>query len=338
MLAAAAILARTRDALLDGASFHGIAPILKGGSDRAYWRLSGGGRSIICMEYTTARPDNAAFVPVTRFLASLEVPVPEIVALREDERLVWLEDLGADDLWAHREAPWEERRPLYESALAAVARLHAIGEAQLADLAAPELQPPFDAALYQWEQDYFFDHFVAGYLGRAEDAEFLRESDALSGLVAALGEMSRALVHRDFQSQNIMVRNGVAWLIDYQGLRLGRPEYDVASLLYDPYVSLAEDEREHLKGFYCDLFEVPVAYAEWEKVYHRCAAQRLMQALGAYGFLGLRKGKPAFLAHIPNALANLRDVLDRSGLLSELRPLLDPGQTDGGILSSRSGL
>jgi aminoglycoside/choline kinase family phosphotransferase len=325
MLDAESILAKTCAAIPEGGAFPTIEPITKGGSDRAYWRLRGDGLSLICMEYTTARPDNAAFVPVTRFLASLEVPVPEILALREDERLVWLEDLGVDDLWAHREAPWPERRALYESTLAAVVRLHRIGEARLAELAAPELQPPFDSALYRWEQDYFFDNFIAGSLGRAGDAERLREADAFSALIADLVALPRALVHRDFQSQNVIIREGAAWLIDYQGLRLGRPEYDVASLLYDPYVVLAEEEREHLKRFYFELLAPTGDYPDWERIYHRCAAQRLMQALGAYSFLGLKKGKPGFLAHIPNALANLRDVLERSGLLPDLKEKLGEG-------------
>ncbi len=322
MLDAETILAKT-NAVLGGAdAFTRIEAITKGGSDRAYWRVGGGGRSLIAMEYTNARPDNAAFVPVTRFLATLGVPVPEILALREDERLVWLEDLGADDLWAHREASWDERRPLYESTLRAVAKLHALGEAEVAATDAPNLQPPFDAALYQWEQDYFFDEFVSGFLGRAGEAAVLRKSNAFTGLIASLAALPRALVHRDFQSQNVLIRDGAAWLIDYQGLRLGRPEYDVASLLYDPYVVLAETEREHLKRFYFALRARPETYAGWEEGYHRCATQRLMQALGAYGFLGLKKDKPAFLDHIPNALENLRDVLSRSGLLPDLLPLL----------------
>jgi len=324
MLDAEAILARTRAALPDEPPPARITPITKGGSDRAYWRLEGNGRPLICMEYTTARPDNAAFVPATRFLATLGVPVPAIMVLREDERLVWLEDLGADDLWAHRGAAWDERRPLYEATLRAVAKLHAVEEARPGAPELPDLQPPFDAALYRWEQDYFFDEFVGGYLGRAEDAVALRGSEAFAGLIDALVALPRALVHRDFQSQNVMIRGGEVWLIDYQGLRWGRPEYDVASLLYDPYVVLEEGEREHLERFAFALRARPGDHGEWKAVYHRCAAQRLMQALGAYGFLGMRKDKPAFLAHIPNALANLRDVLGRSGLLPDLLPVLGP--------------
>jgi hypothetical protein len=94
-----------------------------------------------------------------------------------------------------------------------------------------------------------------------------------------------------------------------------------------PYVVLADAEREHLKRYYFDLRGLPGAYAAWEAVYHHCAAQRLMQALGAYGFLGLRQGKASFLAHIPNALANLREVLDRSGLVPEMPKLLDWART-----------
>ena len=49
-----------------------------------------------------------------------------------------------------------------------------------------------------------------------------------------------------------------------------------------------------------------------------CAMQRLMQALGAYGFLGLVKGHKHFLQYIPNALPSLRAVVAK---IDNLRPL-----------------
>ena len=288
-------------------------PILKGGSDRAYWRVTrGDGSTLIVMEYTKARADNASFVPVTRYLASIGTAVPAIFRVDEGEMLVWLQDLGGSDLWEFREAPWQERRDLYRKTLQEVAKLHAVTEAP--DIA---LQPPFDEKLYGWEQGYFLDEFVAGHCGEKGVADALRGSADFAQLISDLVKRPRGLLHRDFQSQNVMVKDGGVFLIDYQGLRFGVPEYDVASLLFDPYVSFTGAERLELQRDYCEIRGVD-DFASWQNLLHQCAAQRLMQALGAYGYIGNKLGKKQFLAHIPPALENLRGVLQASGLLPEL--------------------
>jgi len=131
-------------------------------------------------------------------------------------------------------------------------------------------------------------------------------------------------VHRDFQSQNIVIKDGTACFIDFQGMRPGLPQYDLASLFYDPYVHLPESERAELLHYYfealADLGE-PVC-TDFTAVYDLCAMQRLMQALGAYGFLGHVKERPHFLEHIPAALIALREVLERIPGLDGLREQL----------------
>jgi hypothetical protein len=109
-------------------------------------------------------------------------------------------------------------------------------------------------------------------------------------------------------------------------MRPGLPQYDIASLLYDPYVQLSAEERTELLLYYiartgrADGLELSPDYLE---VYHLCAMQRLMQALGAYGFLGIVKERKHFLEHIPPALANLREVLGRIAGLEPLGALLE---------------
>jgi aminoglycoside/choline kinase family phosphotransferase len=112
-------------------------------------------------------------------------------------------------------------------------------------------------------------------------------------------------VHRDFQSQNILVRNGQAYLIDFQGMRPGLAHYDLASLLFDPYVDLSSAERDELLAYYCGENPSP----DFLDTLRLCAMQRLMQALGAYGFLGLVKDHKHFLQYIPKAVRSLREVV-----------------------------
>jgi hypothetical protein len=137
-------------------------------------------------------------------------------------------------------------------------------------------------------------------------------------IAGSLAELPRVLVHRDFQSQNILMRNGQAYLIDFQGMRPGLAQYDLASLLYDPYVDLSEAERHELLEHYCR--QTPGA--DFLRTLKLCAMQRLMQALGAYGFLGLVKGHTHFLDHIPKAVNSLRDVVSEIDGLDLFKNLL----------------
>lgn len=276
--------------------------INRGGSDRQFWRGAGAAGGCVAVSYGTEKAENACYAACAEFLQSGGVRVPRVLAHDAERRYLLLEDVGAEDLWTHRGAPWSVRRGLYVQALEQVARLHA------ADLPAAEsakvVQLPFDAALYRWEQDYFFDHF----LGK-EHAANLRAAVPLDAQAAGLAERPRVLLHRDFQSQNIMVREGRVYLIDFQGMRAGLAGYDVASLLYDPYVPMTDDERRELSVHYAQTAG-RAGSAAWEEELRACARQRLMQALGAYGFLGRVKGRRHFLEHIPVAAERLAALCD----------------------------
>jgi aminoglycoside/choline kinase family phosphotransferase len=302
-----------------------ITPILKGGSDRRYYRLLKHGRPvhIILVRYTDARPDNPCFFPATEILTEHGVRVPKVYHHDPERKLAWIEDLGALDLWAFQQSPWPERRQLYERTLAEAAKIHRLRPDDLPAERLAALMPAFTEELYFWEQNYFFDHFAANFsAGTHDEICSVRESESLALLRRELGALPRFLVHRDFQSQNVIIRDGQPYFIDYQGLRPGRPEYDVASLLFDPYVSLTVEERTHLWQFYCDHRRDDEEWETNDEVFAHCAIQRLMQALGAYGNLALNLGRLEFVNHIPVAVENLRFVINQSGMLRDLLPVL----------------
>lgn len=299
-----------------------LSVIEKGGSGRLFVRVSdrGASRSLIAMHYGLDRADNARFADVTDFLHRQGAAVPTLFARRVDLQLLWIEDLGEEDLGNLAGADWAtRRRPAYEAALRAVFPLHCLSESDLpADL--PELERPFDASLYEWEQGYFLSHYVERFHPPGT-AERLREHPSLAALAGELASIPRALVHRDFQSTNVMLHRGGAYLIDYQGLRWGLPEYDLASMVFDPYSEFSERETAELIDYYFSL-KAGAGHPESRETYERrlvqCAMQRLMQALGAYGFLGEVKGKREFLAHIPTARRRLLDLSRREGGLAVL--------------------
>ncbi|MEX2578788.1 MAG: phosphotransferase [Verrucomicrobiales bacterium] len=300
--------------------------IEKGGSGRVYVRvgINGSKESIIAMHYTRDRSDNLRFAAITDFLVRHGVPCPAILRRQEDDNLLWIQDLGSVDLGSLTGADWEtERRPAYESALRAVVRLHGFVESDPPD-DLPAMELSFDEALYEWEQEYFLKQYVSRFLA-PEKADLLRGDPSLKALRRELSGLPRSLVHRDFQSTNVMIFGGRTYLIDYQGLRWGRPEYDLASLIYDPYTEFTADERRHLVDFYCGLLEDggrAVDCDEFRVRLNQCAAQRLMQALGAYGFLSEEKGLKEFLRHIPAARSRLAELSNGDGGLPVLADLL----------------
>ena len=296
-----------------------IAPIEKGGSDRKFYRVRcSSEQSLILVKYNLEREENRYYVEIAQFLERHGIHAPRIYYHDTDEGLIWLEDLGERDLFSYRDEPWLVRRAFYDSALDEVRKLHDLPESICIEMR-QHLPAEFNAALYSWEQSYFFENCLGRYF-QIEPArlERLAALPALSEIAQRLAQLPRVLVHRDFQSQNILVRNGQAYLIDFQGMRPGLSQYDLASLFYDPYVDLSEAERDELLEHYCG--EKPGA--DFLETLRLCAMQRLMQALGAYGFLGLVKDYKHFLQYIPKAVRSLHEVAGKIDGLDLFKNLL----------------
>ena len=296
-----------------------ISPIEKGGSDRKFYRVRcSSEQSLILVKYNLEREENRHYVEIAQFLETHGIHAPRIYYHDADEGLIWLEDLGERDLFGYRDEPWLVRRAFYQSALDEIRKLHQLPEEVCIEMH-QHFPAEFNAVLYVWEQSYFFENCLGRYF-QIESAkiEKLAALPALHDIAEKLARLPRVLVHRDFQSQNILLRNGQAYLIDFQGMRPGLAHYDLASLLYDPYVELSQVERaellEHYRG------DQPGA--DFFGTLQLCAMQRLMQALGAYGYLGLVKGHKHFLEHIPKAVSSLCQVVREFNGLESLENFL----------------
>jgi aminoglycoside/choline kinase family phosphotransferase len=302
-----------------------ISPIEKGGSDRKFYRvIHSPDQSLILVKYNREREENRHYVEIAHFLERNGIRAPKIYFHDAQEGLIWIEDLGERDLFSYRDESWLVRRAFYESALDEMARLHGLTNENLESIRG-DLPVEFNAALYLWEQQYFLENaldrvFKVG----PKTLDELTALPAFGRIARRLDALPRVLVHRDFQSQNIIMRHGHAYLIDFQGMRPGLAQYDLASLLYDPYVDLSTDERNELIAYYKERQNARGASIDpdFEEILQLCAMQRLMQALGAYGFLGLVKEHKAFLAHIPVALSSLRSVVAHIHGLELLRSVL----------------
>jgi aminoglycoside/choline kinase family phosphotransferase/choline kinase len=295
--------------------------IHRGGSERDLYRASAPAGSFILMDYSPERRENTLYVSIAGFLRGIGVPVPRILAHDEDRHFILMEDLGEKDLYSQKGADTQERMALYRKTLEAVRKLHAFPLDSFPIRDVP-LMDPFGSELYRWERTYFMDHCVRNVCGiELEQVELDSLEEELAALAGRLAGAERSLVHRDLQSRNVMIRGGEPVLIDFQGMRFGTPFYDLGSLLCDPYAALTDGERLDLLSHYYNLTKSPVDWKVYQAIFWDASAQRLMQALGAFGFLSLKKNLRDFLGHIPAALDNLSHAARLSGTLPRLEAL-----------------
>ncbi len=304
-----------------------VEPLSQRGSDRNFYRVGYSQGSVIVIAYNPQREENSYYAQISRFLNGIKVRVPAIIRDDPQRCLTLMEDLGNADLWTimsglGRSQNWAKVSQLYKKALDSILRLHSFPLEKF-PVEQVKTMPGFDLSLYSWERGYFREYFLAEICALTlSEREFRELEDELSALARRILSNPQCLIHRDFQSQNIMVRQEEVFFIDYQGMRQGCGLYDIASLLYDPYVLLDHGTRTGLLEYYLrnlKLYTDSSAWSDFEGIFYDAAAQRLMQALGAYGFLGKKRGLASFLAYIPAGLNNLIDVATRSGKINFLK-------------------
>ena len=282
------------------------------GSDRMFYRLYRGGSeqsaagSALGVIYEETRKENAnaRFPVLTRFLDGHGVRVPKLLADLPESQAYATAFVEGKDLETLANEKGADLVKLYLPALDVLKSLWAVPVAS----GVPELEPAFGPALYAWERELFERECVKGRYGLdGLPAEAVAELEKVS---AVLCREPQRLVHRDFQSANLIYPQGGGkpYLIDYQGLRFGAAAYDVASLLFDPYVPMDGTDRKMLLELAAKMSNAPSA-----EVVTLAAVQRLCQALGAYCRL-VSVGQTRFGKYILRALGNLHHALHEAGL------------------------
>jgi len=324
-------------------------PLAKRGSSRSFHRIRYEDHgTVVFMRYDHLRKENNYYAAIADFLLTIHVPVPRILAQDDERGFIVMEDLGDRDLWSYRDETWIRRSAYYRAILSIAYRLHTFPVDEL-PLDKVPLMERFNLDLYRWERTYFLENFVHAVCGiKLNPWEANNLEDELKSLSVRLEDVKPSLVHRDLQSQNVMICKDQPVFIDFQGMRFGNLFYDLGSLLYDPYVCLTEDERMELLFYYYQLpagdstdtlqndissdnkafkvsqIKADIIQTDWTAFQDRfrdASAQRLMQALVAYGFLGLKTGLSEFLGHIPRGIANLVDSAARAKRLPLLKNL-----------------
>ena len=303
-------------------------PLHGDGSQRAFYRVSDREGSLVVawspLEVQRFPNENDSYVYMGEHLLSKGIPVPEIYGYSRPDGLTLLEDLGSVHLQEAVQSAEESLIGLYGQALQLLLQMQAKATKDL------DTGRCFDTAVYdppfiiRRELEYFRWSFLEGALGLDIDPAYLKSDFSLLATRAGQVGDQAFFVHRDFQSRNLMVKGDLLYLIDFQGARLGPPQYDLASLLIDPYVQLPEHVQiELLEVHSRNLSELTgISLEEFVYKFSHVALCRNLQILAAFSFLTSRRGRPHFARYIIPAWRGLRRLLTE-GTLSDYQSLAD---------------
>jgi aminoglycoside/choline kinase family phosphotransferase len=266
------------------------------GSERAFFAAAD---AVVVVYDDTNRRENALYASHARFLSERGIPVPKILAFKPELKTLVLENAGKE-----KETTLEEKLRIVESLYS----FNSLGKLFLdgANGTLPELSESFGPETWKWERELFEKYSLQEHFSIEMPDDVARQLESVGEL---LEREEKSLVHRDFQSSNILWKGSDFSFIDFQGMRLGPAVYDLASFVYDPYVNIPERHRDALILHYSRLAQRP----EIVSLLPYAAVQRLVQCLGAYGRLA-SVGQKQFSKYIMPALENLLDAADKANL------------------------
>lgn len=288
--------------------------IAQQGSNRIYSRETDAeGRPFIRVRGTN-RDENRAFIYMARHFRSLGLPVPQIYSVSDDEMSYTQEDLGNtllfDAIRHGRETGCflPEEKIILERTIRALAHIQIIG-AKSFDWSYCFPVPAMDERSIRWDLNYFKYCFLKETKIEFSEPELEDDFDRLVAVLSA--ESEDAFLYRDFQSRNVMIRDGKPYFIDFQGGRRGPTQYDVASFLWQAKANIPAQLREQLIGAY--LSELKSLRPEldeqkWRAELPHFVLLRTLQVLGAYGYRGYFERKAHFIESIPMAMRNWQEL------------------------------
>ena len=272
------------------------------------------------------RTEVEAFVDIGMHLKSIGASVPQIYDFDTFSGMVILQDLG--DIHLQQIAAKKNDstvQDLYRKVIVQWLHMAIEGYRNFNILWTYQSSHYDREVILDKECRYFLEAFIGNYLGiDATYADYQAEFNLLADL--ALKHGLTGFMHRDLQSRNIMTHNDHIWFIDFQGGRLGPLQYDLASLLIDPYVNLADIVQDQLYEFTLKTLSNHLRFDSdlFKKGFDYCSLTRNLQMLGAFGFLSRVKGKTQFETYIPSAVTTLQhNLIKHKDLFPKLIKLID---------------
>jgi aminoglycoside/choline kinase family phosphotransferase len=290
-----------------------ITELSASGSNRKYYRLQSETASLIGVEGTSV-DENRAFIAMANHFTKQGLPVPKVLAVSNDELFYLQDDLGDvllfDYIAGGRKTGVfsEGEKEILRKTMRVLPAVQVKGAAGF-DFSVCYPQPEFNERSVLWDLNYFKYCFLKST--GLEFQENRLEDDFAKLSAVLLKAQTNTFMYRDFQSRNVMVKDGQPYFIDFQGGRKGPLQYDVASSLWQAKAGFKDELREELLTIYLDSLNklMPVDEVEFRDKLKHFVLFRTLQVLGAYGFRGYFEKKPHFLQSIPYAIENLRSML-----------------------------
>ena len=310
----------------------GIRKLKGDASTREYFRcgVSESETAILTLYPDPFDPAESTYVQVYRLLDRIGLPIPRIYAVDGDLGVVLQEDLGDVTLERRlRGAGRRERKRLLSQAAEHLIVLQREGP-QAAEQGWPVLQLAFDQEKLTWELQFFRRHYLEGYSSlRVERGRLATEFRALC---RELAEAERFVCHRDYQVRNLMLKEGRVYMIDFQDARLGPQAYDLVSLLMDS-IDLTPGEVEELVNFYLQRGAPAVDARRFRRQFQLTTIQRLLKALGTFGYQAGALGRESYRAYIPGTLERVAAALKTIPEFPYIRGLVEAQVTAAGRVS-----
>ena len=305
-----------------------VLPLEGDGSARRLYRLVGNNYDTAIGVYGPDAEENRAFLAYSRSFKGAGLAVPTIFADDQEQGVYLEEDLGDTTLFDAVTAARKREGgdfpssmlPVYRRVVEELPRFQVIG-GRVVDYSVAYPRAAFDRQSILWDLNYFKYHFLKLAHIPFNEARLERDFKRFANFL--LRADRRHFLYRDFQSRNIMLRDGEVWFIDYQGGRKGALQYDLASLLFDSKAALPVAVRQQLMEHYLDALGrlLPVDREEFMEHYRGYVLVRIMQAMGAYGYRGFFERKIRFLQSVPPAIENIEQILGSQGLPLDLPEL-----------------
>lgn len=281
-------------------------------SSRQYFRLTGiDGSSLIGVEGVNIA-ENEAFLYIDETLRGKSVNLPRVIA---KQGLAYLqEDLGTTSLYdiIEKEGFSTNVIKLCKQSLDQLLKFQTAGKTEV-DTSICYPVPAMKGESINWDLNYFKYCFVKLF---KPDIDEVKLEIEFSHLRHAIEEITpQVLIHRDFQSRNIMIHEREPWLIDFQGARRGPATYDLVSFLWQARLSWPEDVKRELIDYYIRQLAIvtSIDIEEIKRSMTHVVMFRMMQVLGAYGYRGIIQHNGNFNKHIPIALDSLRQAIITAG-------------------------
>jgi aminoglycoside/choline kinase family phosphotransferase len=289
-------------------------PVYSHGSDRNIFRIQSQNNNPIIGIYNSNKAENNAFIEFSKHFKNNGLNVPEIYAVSGDLHAYLMEDLGDITLFKKicddKERFSRHNIGLYKHAIESLVKFQLEAGKEINYSLCYQFNE-FGKDNIEFDLNYFKQRFLDNFYMKEPNSERLEIE--LDFLKLKLLELPRDyFLYRDFQSRNIMHHKNDLYYIDYQSGRKGALQYDISSLMYDAKADIPQDLREYLLEYYIKEVKkyTGIDANDFKHYFWYFAMIRILQAMGAYGFLGITKGKKRFLESIPYALKNINFILN----------------------------